>query len=101
MSINLATIAPLAHLRRPKLLISAARFGLTNYERMQTLPRLLDGPVPPPGRAVLDALMKQEDRLNAARTGGETSYCVADHVDLLTALMAEATLYASTRIRAV
>ncbi|QFU08475.1 hypothetical protein PARPLA_03076 [Rhodobacteraceae bacterium THAF1] len=101
MSINPTPLAPLAHLRRPKLLISAARFGLTSYERCHTLPRLLGGPVPPPGRAVLDILMMREDRMNAARSAAETGYSVAAHVDLLTALMAEADLYASTRIRAV
>lgn len=101
MSITFRNSSPLAQLRRPRLLISAARFGLTGYERCHVLPRLLGGPVPPPGQAVLDILILREDRMNASRSAGETSYSVAAHVDLLTALMAEADLYAATRIRAV
>ena len=101
MSVNPKSFAPLAHLRRPKLLVSAARFGLGSYERAYALPRLLGGPVPAAGRAILDILMMREDRMNAARTAAETGYSVADHVDLLTALMAEADLYTATRVQAV
>jgi hypothetical protein len=79
-------------LRRPRLLIRAARFGLTTYRRDRDLLRLIPGgPVPSPNRAV-EILLDQEADAEANRTSHYATYKVAEHVGLLTALMAEAQL---------
>jgi len=84
--------ALLAALRRPRLLIRAARFGLAEYNRERDLRRLMRLPVAPsPARAV-DSLIAEEARLEAIRLAGEASYSVARHVEVLIALMAEARL---------
>jgi hypothetical protein len=82
----------LASLRRPRLLIRAARFGLADYNRDRDLMRLMRLPATPsPARAV-DGLIAEEARLEAIRLAGEASYSVARHVEVLIALMAEARL---------
>ncbi|MDJ1007139.1 MAG: DUF6477 family protein [Paracoccaceae bacterium] len=84
----------LADLRRPRLLISAARFGLADYDRSRDLRRLLRlGAVPSPGQAVA-RLMDEEAGLEATRQAGAATYSVSRHVDLLIALMGEARLLA-------
>ncbi len=81
---------PLAGLRRPKLLIRAARFGLADYDRERDLRRLMQLPATPaPGKA-LSHLLEEEDRLNHARKSGGAAYSPARHIALLIALMAEA-----------
>lgn len=88
---------PLARLRRPRLLVSAARFGMAAYDRASALPRLLAGPTPLPGEGALAALTEIEDAHDAARRAGSTTYSIAAHVEALTALMAEARLLIETR----
>lgn len=80
----------LAALRRPRLLVRAARFGLPEYDRPRDLRRLLRRTVtPPPGRALL-ALLDQEAALDALRKAGDVTYSPARHIDLLIAIMGEA-----------
>ena len=80
----------LAALRRPKLLLDAARHGLAGYRRERDLARLLRAArQPAPDRAVA-ALLVEEGWLEQARKGGAGSYSMRRHVDLLTALLAEA-----------
>ncbi|SPJ22254.1 DUF6477 family protein [Palleronia abyssalis] len=86
----------LAGLRRPRLLVSAARFGLGTYRREAVLPRLLDGSVPLPGRTSLRGLARLESELEAGRKEGRATYSIAAHVECLTALMAEAQLLNAT-----
>lgn len=82
----------LSTLRRPRLLIRAARFGMTDYNRERDLKRLIREPsAPTPARAV-SRLMSEEAALEENRTSGDASYSVARHVDILIALMAEAKL---------
>ncbi len=88
---------PLATLRRPRLLMSAARFGLGGYDRDAVLPRLLGGDTPLPGRACVDILVEREAASERARQSGAATYSIAEHVDLLTALVAETRLYIDTR----
>ena len=79
-------------LRRPRLLIRAARYGLMDYRRDRDLTRLLKGPrVPGPSQA-LSALMEQEARLEETRQSGDAGYSISRHVDILIAMMAEARL---------
>jgi len=82
----------IAGLRRPRLLISAARHGVADYSRDGHLKRLLGGMnVPTPGAAAI-RLLEIERGLNVARTDGDVTYDVAHHVDVLIAIMGEARL---------
>ncbi len=79
-------------LRRPALLIRAARHGAPEYRRAQHLPRLLGyGALPSPG-AALAALMDIEEALETRRRAGDAAWSAARHVETLIALMVEARL---------
>lgn len=79
-------------LRRPKLLIRAARAGLCDYNRNRDLKRLMRLASPPsPDRAV-KALMAEEERLEDTRRAGNASYNLTRHIEILIAMMAEARL---------
>jgi hypothetical protein len=87
----------LQDLRRPRLLVRAARFGLSDYDRDRDLRRVFGpGATPAPGRAV-GRLLDQEAGLEAIRLAGGAGYSVARHVQVLTALMAESSM-ASERV---
>ncbi len=79
-------------LKRPALLVRAAKCGVDTYARGIDLPRLLRAEVlPGPGQALVE-LMEIERDLNALRCNGDAAYSVAPHVDILIAIMAEARL---------
>jgi hypothetical protein len=80
----------LANLRRPRLLMRAARFGLGEYRRERDLRRLVKMTGSP--QDTLPALMAVEERLEATRQSGDAAYSVARHIDVLIALLAEARL---------
>ncbi len=82
----------LSSLRRPRLLIRAARFGLADYNRDRDLKRLMRVLVPPPPERALSDLLAAESEAEARRTSGAAGYCVARHVELLIALMGESLL---------
>ena len=82
----------LAGLRRPRLLISAARFGLSDYDRVRDLKRLFKLPQAPSPRVALSRLIDEEAGLEETRQSGQGSYSIAHHVDVLIALMSEARL---------
>ena len=90
----------LARLRRPKILIKAARFGLDDYTRGTHLSRILkNDPAPKPGPAIMQ-LLEIEYGLNEERLQKRSTYFVARHVDVMIALTAEAqALQASQRVR--
>ncbi len=83
--------ALLSDLRRPQLLIRAARFGLQDYRRERDLKRLLDGQQPSPDRSV-PRLLNEEERLEENRQSGDAGYSVARHIEVLIALMSEVRL---------
>ncbi|MEO1239092.1 MAG: DUF6477 family protein [Pseudomonadota bacterium] len=85
----------LSTLRRPRLLISAARFGLAEYDRSRDLKRLFQTAPPSPARAV-DKLIDEEATLEENRKSGATTYSIARHVDVLIALMGEAQMLRHT-----
>lgn len=88
---------PLTHietLRRPRLLIRAARHGLANYSRDRTLARLLTTPQKT-SDGVLTDLMRTEAEIEATRTSGDVAYSVSRHLEVLIALMSEARLMLS------
>lgn len=79
-------------LRRPPLLIRAARIGLPDYRRDLHLRRHLGyGPVPCCA-AALARLIEIEADLDHSRQICATDYCVARHVDVLIAILGEARL---------
>ena len=85
-------ISMLQSLRRPRLLIRAARIGVEDYRRDSHLPRLLEfGTMPRPGAAII-RLMEMEAALNDARKTDAAGYSIARHVDVLVAMMGEARL---------
>jgi hypothetical protein len=93
MSDRLAILsASINALRRPQLLIRAARFGLAEYRRDRDLRRLLAvAPLPSPAAAV-GQLLEAEAEAEACRREGAATYSVARHIEILVALIAEARL---------
>ncbi len=80
-------------LKRPQILVRAARFGLDDYNRDRHLRRCLNkDTAPTPGRALV-ALLDIEKQLNSDRTTKNGSYQAAKHIDVLVAIMAEAQLF--------
>jgi hypothetical protein len=77
-------------LRRPRLLMRAARFGLGEYRRERDLRRYVAGPASP--EDTVASLITVEARLEATRIAGDAGYSVARHIDVLIALLAEAQL---------
>ncbi|SDX40703.1 DUF6477 family protein [Roseicitreum antarcticum] len=88
------TTAPidLATLHRPRLLITAARFGLADYARTRDLRQALRCGVMtalPDARAAVDQLVVLEAMLEGLRVAHDAAYRPARHVAVLTALLAE------------
>ena len=76
-------------LRRPRILVRAARFGLVDYNRDRDLKKLMKTTaIPSPAKAI-DDLLQEEARLEDTRTSGDASYSIAHHVEVLIALMSE------------
>jgi len=87
----------LKSLHRPRLLIRAARLGLADYNRARDLKRVMKvSQLPTPGRAIL-SLINREAEIEEARKNGQASYSIAQHVDILVAMMGEARLLAASR----
>ena len=85
-------------LRRPKMLIRAARIGVSDYHRDRDLKRLLRSVrLPAPG-AGMTRLLAMEQDLEAVRTVGDSTYSISKHVEVLAALMAEAQLLRRPRM---
>ena len=82
----------LAALRRPRILVRAARCGVADYRRDRDLRRILRGPRGAAPARALDTLIAEEQRLETIRTTGEATYSLQRHVAVLTALLAEARL---------
>jgi hypothetical protein len=78
----------LANLRRPRLLMHAARFGLGDYRRERDLKRLVYPAASP--EETVPRLLSVEEALEATRLSGDASYSAARHIDVLIALLAEA-----------
>ncbi|GAA3877223.1 DUF6477 family protein [Celeribacter arenosi] len=84
--------ALLAGLRRPRLLIRAARFGVNDYNRSRDLRRLTGSRAQLNPSTAVTTLIEEEARIDAVRRTGDASYNVTRHVELLIALMGEARL---------
>lgn len=79
----------LADLRRPRLLLRAARFGAADYRRDRDLKRLLPGDALPAPEHTLPRLIDEEGRMEETRRRGDASYSLTRHIDILIALIAE------------
>ncbi|MGR3341680.1 MAG: DUF6477 family protein [Paracoccaceae bacterium] len=82
----------LSKVRRPRLLIRAARFGVQDYDRARDLKRVVKSSTAPSPARALNCLMTEEARLEEIRKTGDATYSVARHVEVLIALMAEVRL---------
>ena len=86
-------LATLVHnLKRPGLLVRAARFGLDEYRRDTMLKRLLKTDQLPHTGPALMRLLELERAANDARLEKSAEYSVTRHIQLLTAIMGEARL---------
>ena len=90
----------LAQLRRPSLLMNAARHGLERYSRDVHLPRLLSSEVLGGQANLLTALLDLEAAHDADRRSGHAGYRIEMHVATLVALIAEARVYRAPRLAA-
>jgi len=82
----------LGGLKRPELLIRAARAGLIDYNRARDLKRLIRVQTAPAPDRALPALLVEEEEVEQTRRAGDATYSFARHIDLLIAVMAEARL---------
>lgn len=90
----------ISSLRRPRLLVRAARLGLQEYSRKRSLRRLFPGEATPgPGQA-FHVLAEREHLVDQSRRNGDAAYSVARHIELLIALIDEARLAAQRRPQA-
>jgi hypothetical protein len=82
------TFAILETIRRPRLLMQAARLGLAAYRRNRDLQRLIGAETSP--LAAVTKLISAEEQVERTRLAGEADYSPIRHVELLAALIAEA-----------
>jgi len=90
--------AKLDGLRRPPLLVRAARIGMERYARATHLARILGPGALPAPPAALAQLLELEAAEQAAREARAAGYRAARHVEVLIALMAEARLCAEVPV---
>ena len=86
----MSVVDTLSKIRRPRLLIRAARIGVAAYARERDLRRLLHAVRAPAPERALDRLVELESAFEASRLEGDAAYSVSRHVEVLSALMAEA-----------
>lgn len=79
-------------IRRPRLLIRAARIGAQDYRRQGWLTPLLPSGCAGPDGASLQRLLDMEEELDSQRRADAACYSVARHLDVLIAVIAEARL---------
>jgi uncharacterized protein DUF6477 len=78
-------------LRRPRILIRAARIGAADYRRERDLKRLLRAAKLPNPSKTMPRLLAMEQDIEATRKAGYATYSISKHVEILAALVAEAT----------
>ncbi len=81
-----------SELRRPKLLIRAARAGVTGYNRNRDLRRVIRVAAAPSPERALSVLIEAEAEVEETRQKGCASYSFTRHIDLLIAMIGEAQL---------
>ena len=89
---NLHTV--LSTLRRPRLLVRAARLGMADYNRKRDLTRLTGQSPRCAPATIVENLIAQEEYIEESRRIGDANYQPSKHVEMLVALMAECRLLA-------
>ena len=82
----------LAELRRPRLLIRAARFGVADYKRERDLRRLINASTRATPETAIPQLISAEEQMEQTRRDGDATYSVSRHIEVLIALIAETRL---------
>lgn len=77
--------ADIVNIRRPKILMQAARICAKGYKRETMLPRLLGASA----AKVVEVLQQKEESLEEERQARVITYSAQAHVEVLSALMAE------------
>ncbi|MBS9716279.1 DUF6477 family protein [Pseudohalocynthiibacter aestuariivivens] len=87
----------LKSLRRPGLLMRAARLGSADYRRERDLRRVLKSRNLPMPETAISNLLSEEDILEEKRKTGDADYSITRHVDIMIALVSEASLVLGKR----
>ena len=82
----------LSNLRRPKLLVRAARHGMMDYDRKRDLRRIAGSAPVNNANALIAHLVDQEDQIETTRQSGCATYSIVKHIEILVALMYECRL---------
>ena len=85
---TMAETTTLPRMKRPRLLVHAARLGQSGYNRNRDLKRALMGE-PRPREDLVSRLTEVEASIEEMRRAGDAAYSASRHVRVLTALMAE------------
>lgn len=88
----------LESLRRPRLLVRAARHGLSEYNRKRDLRRIAGFTENATPQRVTTMLLDMEDNMEQRRVAGDAAYEPARHIELLVALMAESKQASNARL---
>lgn len=88
----------LDHLRRPRLLIRAARIGAEDYRRDIHLPRLLGHGALPRHSLALARLMEIETMMDESRRALNADYSTIRHVEVMIAVISEARILRASQI---
>lgn len=84
-------VSTLSTLKRPRILVGAARKGVGFYRRERDLEPLLKS-LRSPADADSEQLLAAEAQLEQTRSNGGSGYSLTNHIAVLTALIAEAAL---------
>lgn len=83
----------IAALKRPGLLVRTAKIGADDYRREVHLRRILKSEPPArTGEAIL-RILEIESEINERRVANHAEYSVAEHVEVLIALLGEARVH--------
>jgi hypothetical protein len=87
---NIDLIGQTFPMNRPGILASTARIGARRYQRTRDLPGAVPGLLAGAAEAILPRLVDEERRCEEARRCRSAAYRPAQHVQILSALLAEA-----------
>lgn len=91
-------VADLSRMKRPRLLVRAARAGATRYRRDPHLSYFTRVEGIDSQDKLMIRLIEREQELEDVRKSGSADYNLHRHVHLLTALLAEARPYFALRL---
>ena len=82
-------LSGICKIRRPKLLMDAARRGIRDYNKDKFMERFDKSLKSRNAKSALLALLPLENSLEIARVNGDASYSPSRHVEILIAVLAE------------